>query len=122
LTWGGRVAWILRLVKIEAEGDWQCTDIMEINKPDDLGDIADLGLTLAEGKLLLAGCSATIWMRSATIRMTICGRGSWMIVAERQEGKSFFLPRSDNQDEALIVAREGGRPGPLERSMAARLR
>jgi hypothetical protein len=118
------VAWILRLVKIEAEGDWQCTDIMEINKPDDLGDIADLGLTLAEGKLLLAGCSATIWMRSATIRMTICGRGIWMIVVERQEGKSFFdfLSRSDNQDEALIVAREGGRPGPLERSMAARLR
>jgi hypothetical protein len=28
---------------------------MEINRPDDLADIADLGLTLAEGKLLLAG-------------------------------------------------------------------
>jgi hypothetical protein len=55
LTWGGRVAWILRLVKIEAEGDGLCRDIMEINRPDDLGDIADLGLTLAEGKLLLAG-------------------------------------------------------------------
>jgi hypothetical protein len=56
--------------------------------------------------------------------MTICGRGIWMIVVERQEGKLFFdfLSRSDNQDEALIVAREGGRPGPLERSMAARLR
>ena len=49
------MAWILRLVKIGAEGDGHCTDVMEINRPDDLGDIADLGLTLAEGKLLLAG-------------------------------------------------------------------
>jgi hypothetical protein len=29
-------------------------DIMQINKPDDLGDIANLGLTLAEAKQLLA--------------------------------------------------------------------
>ena len=49
------MAWILRLVKIGTEGDGQCTDVMEINRPDDLDDIADLGLTLAEGKLLLAG-------------------------------------------------------------------
>jgi hypothetical protein len=42
-------------MKIGSEGDGQCTDVMEINKPDDLGDIADLGLTLAEGKLMLAG-------------------------------------------------------------------
>ena len=49
------MAWILRLVKIGAEGDGHCTDVMEINRPDDLDDIADLGLTLAEGKLLLAG-------------------------------------------------------------------
>ena len=33
---------------------------MEINRPDDLGDIADLGLTLAEGKLLLAGVQREI--------------------------------------------------------------
>ncbi len=51
LTWGGRVAWILRLVKTGAEGDGQSTDVMEINKPDDLGDIAALGLSLAEAKL-----------------------------------------------------------------------
>ena len=29
-------------------------DIMEISKPDDLGDIANLGLTLTEAKQLLA--------------------------------------------------------------------
>jgi hypothetical protein len=27
---------------------------MKINRPEDLGDVANLGLTLAEGKLLLA--------------------------------------------------------------------
>ena len=49
------MAWILRLVKTGAEGDGQSTDVMEINKPDDLGDIATLGLSLAEAKLLLTG-------------------------------------------------------------------
>ncbi len=45
---------MLKLVKIGAEGEGPCTDIMEIHRPDDLGDIADLGLTLAEAKQLLA--------------------------------------------------------------------
>jgi hypothetical protein len=42
-------------VKTGAEGDGQSTDVMKINEPDDLSDIADLGLSLAEAKLLLAG-------------------------------------------------------------------
>jgi hypothetical protein len=54
------VGWILRLVKTGAEGDGQSTDVMEINKPDDLSDIADLGLSLAEAKLLLAGVQRDI--------------------------------------------------------------
>jgi len=48
------VAWMLRLVKFGAEGEGPCTDVMEIDRPDDLRDIADLGLTLAEAKRLLA--------------------------------------------------------------------
>jgi hypothetical protein len=54
------VAWILRLVKIEVDGEKQSVDVMTINRPDDLGDIANLGLTLAEGKLLLAGLQQEI--------------------------------------------------------------
>jgi hypothetical protein len=50
----GRVVWILWLVKIGAEAGGQAVDVMEINRPDDLGDIADLGLTLAETKRLSA--------------------------------------------------------------------
>jgi hypothetical protein len=48
--WG--MDWILRLAAAGGEGP--SLDIMEINKPDDLGDIAYLGLTLAEAKQLLA--------------------------------------------------------------------
>src|ERR1700758_5814519 len=60
LTKGGRVAWILRVVKTGAEGEGRCMDIMEIIRPADLGDIADLGLTLADAKLLLAGLQQVI--------------------------------------------------------------
>jgi len=42
------VAWKLRLVKIGAEGEGACTDVMEINRPGDLVDIANLGDTLSE--------------------------------------------------------------------------
>jgi len=55
LTEGGCVAWKLRLVKTGAEGEGPCTDVMEINRPGDLADIANLGLTLSEVKRLLAG-------------------------------------------------------------------
>ncbi|MGO9232652.1 MAG: hypothetical protein ACLP4V_00620 [Methylocella sp.] len=44
----------MRLVETGAEGETRCTDIMEIIRLDDLEDIADLGLTLAEAKLLQA--------------------------------------------------------------------
>jgi len=48
------VAWIVRLVKAGAGREGQGTDVIEIAKPDDLGDIANLGLSLSEAKLLLA--------------------------------------------------------------------
>ncbi len=38
-----------------AEGEGPCADIMEIRRPIDLVDIANLGLTLSEAKRLLAG-------------------------------------------------------------------
>jgi hypothetical protein len=54
------VAWIVRLVKAGAEGEKQSIDVVTINRPDDLVEIANLGLTLAEGKLLLAGLQQQI--------------------------------------------------------------
>jgi hypothetical protein len=54
------VAWIVRVVKIGAEGEGPATDVMEIERPGDLADIAGLGLTLAETKRLLAGLQQEI--------------------------------------------------------------
>jgi hypothetical protein len=71
------VAWILRLVEIGAEGDGQAHDVMEINRPGDLGDIADLGLTLSETKRLLAALQQEIvaaQVREHAVRRPTCSR------------------------------------------------
>jgi len=44
------VAWIVKLVSIGAAGAERSTEVMQIARPDDLTDLATLGLTLAEGK------------------------------------------------------------------------
>src|SRR5208337_888846 len=75
VTGDRRVAWIVRLVKTEADGEERCADVMKIDRPDDLADIADLGLTLAEGKLLLAGLQQEIvaaQARSHAVRRPDC--------------------------------------------------
>ena len=42
------------LVETGVEGSGRSVDVMMIDRPGDLGDIADLGLTLAQGKQLVA--------------------------------------------------------------------
>jgi hypothetical protein len=69
------VAWIVRLVKTAVDGEEQCVDVMKINRPDDLSDIANLGLTLAEGKRLLAALQQEIvaaQARSHAVRRPDC--------------------------------------------------
>jgi len=46
--------WVLRLVGTEIDGQTPSFDLMGLNRPDRLDDVATLGLTLAEGKQLLA--------------------------------------------------------------------
>jgi hypothetical protein len=46
--------WTLRLVGTGADGQSRSFDVMPISRPEGLGEIANLGLTLAEAKLLLA--------------------------------------------------------------------
>jgi hypothetical protein len=46
--------WTLRLVGTGADGQSRSFDVMPISRPDGLGEIANLGLTLTEAKLLLA--------------------------------------------------------------------
>jgi len=72
---GGRVAWIVRLVTTGVDSEEQCVDLMQIDRRDDLGDIADLGLTLADGKLLLAGLQQKIvaaQARGHAVRRPVC--------------------------------------------------
>src|SRR5208337_1251284 len=48
-----RMEWTLRLVGTRIDGQPRSVDVMAISRPDGLDDIANLGLTLAEAKLLL---------------------------------------------------------------------
>jgi hypothetical protein len=71
------VAWIVRLVKLAADGENQSVDVMTINRPDDLSEITSLGLTLAEGMRLLAGLQQQIVAAQAgshALRRPACGR------------------------------------------------
>jgi transposase len=65
------------LVKIGAEGEGRALDVMEINRPDDLGDIADLGMRLEEAKRLLAELQQEIvatQVRERAARRPTCSR------------------------------------------------
>jgi hypothetical protein len=48
--WGARMKWMLRLVATGMDGQFRSVDVMAISRPDRLGDIANLGLTLSEAK------------------------------------------------------------------------
>src|SRR5690242_21951043 len=48
------MGWVLQLVETGADGRTRSVEVLEISRPNDLGDIAKLGLTLAEAKQLLA--------------------------------------------------------------------
>ena len=68
---------MLRLVKIGAEGEGSCTDIVEMRRPDNLRDIASLGLTLAEAKRLLAGVQreiVAVQAKEHAVRRPDCSR------------------------------------------------
>jgi hypothetical protein len=47
------MGWVLRLVESGVEGAPGNVDVLEINCPGDLRNLADLGLKLAQGKQLL---------------------------------------------------------------------
>jgi len=72
---GESVAWILRQVNIGTEGERRSRDVMEIERPDDISDIADLGLTLFETKRVLATLQQEIvaaQVRDHAVRRPIC--------------------------------------------------
>jgi hypothetical protein len=72
------VAWIVRSVQIGADGEERCADFMKVDRPDVLAaDIANLGLTLAEAKRVLAGLQQEVvaaQARSHAVRRPDCRR------------------------------------------------
>ena len=67
------MGWIVRLAEAGAEGPG--VEIMEIRRRGDLGDIANLGMTLAEAKQLLAGVQrevSTAQAREHAVRRPVC--------------------------------------------------
>jgi hypothetical protein len=61
----------LRLVGTGVDGQSRGFDVMEISRPEDLGDIANLGLTLAEGKQLLAAVQQGVVAAQADSHATL---------------------------------------------------
>jgi hypothetical protein len=65
----------LRLVETGVEGSGRSVDVMAIDRPGDLGDMADLGLTLAQGKQLVALVQqeiVTVQSRDHAVRRPTC--------------------------------------------------
>ena len=74
------MAWIVKLVSVGTEGEEHSTDVMRIARPGELTDLASLGLTLAEGKRLLAGVQREVVAAQARVhavhRPACCGCGA----------------------------------------------
>jgi hypothetical protein len=88
------VEWILKLAAAGDEG--RCVDIMEISKPDDLGDIANLGLTLTEAKQLLARVQreiSTAQAREQAVRRPVCPCRNGICQVKDLAGCEFQAPQ-----------------------------
>jgi hypothetical protein len=69
------MGWVLRLVETGVDGASRSVDVMTIDRLGDLGDIAALGLTLAQGKQLVALVQqeiVTAQSRDHAVRRPLC--------------------------------------------------
>jgi hypothetical protein len=69
------MGWVLRLVETGVDGASRSVDVMAIDRLSDLSDIVDLGLTLAQGKQLVALVQqeiVTAQSRDHAVRRPLC--------------------------------------------------
>jgi hypothetical protein len=81
------VAWIVRLVKTAVDVEHRGAGIVKLNRHDDVGDIANLGLIVAERRLLLTGLQKKIvaaQVREHSVRRL--DRRSLCVVCRLKEG------------------------------------
>jgi hypothetical protein len=65
------MGWVLRLGETGVDGQSRSFDVIEFSRAEGLGDIANLGLTLAEGKRLLAGVQQVVVAAQADDQATL---------------------------------------------------
>ena len=65
-----RMEWTLRLVGMGIDGQSRSFEVMAISRPEGLGDIANLGITLSEAKQLLAQVQQHVVADQATTHAT----------------------------------------------------
>src|SRR3954464_1579149 len=66
-----RMEWTLCLVGMGIDGQSRSFEVMAISRPDGLGDIANLGMTLSEAKQLLVQVQQQIVAGQATTHATV---------------------------------------------------
>jgi hypothetical protein len=67
------MGWVLRLVETGVEGSSRSVDVMAIDRPGDLSDIADLGLTPTPMQWSKAGAHLLLQTRTQTRTQTLDG-------------------------------------------------
>ena len=72
---------MLRLVGTGIDGQSRSFDVMEISRPDGLGDLANLGLTLAEAKQLLAD-AVNVSMRTIVHKRLDAERKGFEVISD----------------------------------------
>jgi hypothetical protein len=65
-----RMEWTLHLVGMRIDGQSRSVEVMAISRPDGLGDIADLGMTLSEAKQLLVQVQQQVVAAQASAHAT----------------------------------------------------
>ena len=97
---------VLRVVVVGTEGDEQTTEVMKINRPNSLGNLADLGLSLAEARELLVRLQTEIVAAQAEDHVLSAP-------AEDRHGYTGCAPASRNAAGPLIVEQSAERESPM---------
>ena len=99
------MGWVLQLVETGTDGRTRSVEVLEISRPNDLSEIANLGLTLPEAKQLLARVQQAVVAAQAHQRAVLrpdcsaCGGGchvkDWRLhqIATLFGGVTVRLPR-----------------------------
>lgn len=87
------MGWVLRLVEMGPGGETRSVDLLEIDRPTGLADIANLGLTLSEAKQLLARVQQGVVTAQSGPRS--CGSSARLCVLRRTVSYQGLAAASD---------------------------